>query len=941
MGPPPRDPVILFQRKFNYLEANPRTGVSVDFKLGIFDEHGFSQKRCPSCGSSYWTNSDAPTCGDNPCEEYSLIEHPPIPRPFTVEQMREAFLSYFERHNHTRLHRYPVVARWRTDIYFAIASIACFQPHVTSGKVPPPANPLAISQPCIRFNDIDSVGKSGRHLTSFEMMGHHAFNRKGQEVYWTEDTVAYCYDFFTGTLGIGKGAITFKEKPWSGGGNAGPALEVMAGGLELATLVFMAYAADPRGTVEIDGGTYSPMDLYIVDTGYGLERLAWASQGTPTVYEATMGGAIGELRRACGLELGSSDDRTTHIIAEHTRVAGVLGMDTRDKVETLREEVARRLSARGVDIDARELARIVGPHERLYALADHTRTLPMMLADGVVPSNVKAGYLARLLIRRSLRLIEELECPLRLRDVVALHLPGLRGLFEVDSQAGYIERILALEEDRYRQTLSKGARLVQAFLDEKRTRQLPLEALMEFYDSHGIPPSMVRSIAEERGVAVDVPDNFATLVATRHEKATPEEAAQAEGGAPLGADLPPTRALYYEAPNQSEFEASVLWSAPGRVVLDQTLFYPEGGGQPHDTGALHLGARTEHVRWVEKRGAVIVHQLDSDAKLPVGEVVRGLIDRDRRDAHTRHHTATHLVLAAARQVLGDHVWQTGAQKGAEMARVDITHFDRLTPEQLAAIETRANELVLQAIPVDKSNVDRDEAEAKHGFRLYQGGVPDGATIRVVRIGDVDVEACAGTHVGNTSQIGSIRMRRAERIADGVVRLEYSAGMAAVRLGQEERKTLEAASGTLGISTEQLPKAVQRFFDEWKDLRKQLDELHRTLADAKSEGGEEVAPGVKLVLELGDRPMADLVTMARQAIAAPGVLVVLASTMGGMVVARSKDVRVDCRELLQEALAAAGGRGGGRPEFAQGGGDGTRMADAVEAAKTAAARLAQK
>jgi len=913
----------------------------VEFKLGIFEEHGFVRRTCPSCGSHYWTNSDRPTCGDNPCEEYTLIDHPPIPRPHTVEQMREAFLGYFERHGHTRLHRYPVVARWRTDIYFAIASIACFQPHVTSGRVPPPANPLVISQPCIRFNDIDSVGRSGRHLTSFEMMGHHAFNRKGAEVYWTEDTVAYCYDFFTGTLGIDRGAITFKENPWSGGGNAGPALEVMAGGLELATLVFMAYVADPRGEHEFNGERYSPMDLYIVDTGYGLERLAWASQGTPTVYEATYGTVVEELRRACGLELGGANDRTRHVIAEHTRVAGVMGMETRSEVRALREEVARRLSLRGVDVDAEELARLVLPHERLYALADHARTLPMMLADGVVPSNVKAGYLARLLVRRGLRLIEELECPLKLRDIVALHYPYLRGLFEVDSHAQYIERILDLEEDRYRQTLAKGARLVQSFLEERKAKELPLEALMDFYDSHGLPPQMVKSIAEERGVRVEVPDAFATLVAQRHVKASPEEAAEAEGQETLAEGLGATRALYYESPESSEFDAAVMWAAPGRIVLDQTLFYPEGGGQPHDTGTIRLDQRSERVRWVEKRAGVIVHHLEGESSFPVGALVKGTIDRDRRDAHTRHHTATHLVLAAARQVLGDHVWQAGAQKGADMARVDVTHYDRVTPEQLAAIETRANELVLRAIPVDRSFVDRDDAERRYGVRLYQGGVPDGASIRVVRIADVDVEACAGTHVSNTSQIGSIRMRRAERIADGIVRLEFSAGLAAVRLGQEERALLASASDTLGVRPDQLPKAAERFFEEWKGLHKQVDELHRNLAEAKAEGGEELAPGVRLLSELADRPMADLVTMARKSIERPGTVAVLASTMGGMVVARSPDVELDCREVLRQGLEAAGGRGGGKPDFAQGGGDGVRMQDAVAAARAAAERLLRK
>jgi len=202
---------------------------------------------------------------------------------------------------------------------------------------------------------------------------------------------------------------------------------------------------------------------------------------------------------------------------------------------------------------------------------------------------------------------------------------------------------------------------------------------------------------------------------------------------------------------------------------------------------------------------------------------------------------------------------------------------------------------------------------------------------------VDVEACAGTHVSNTSQIGSIRMRRAERIADGIVRLEFSAGLAAVRLGQEERALLASASETLGVRPDQLPKAAERFFEEWKGLHKQVDELHRNLAEAKADGGEELAPGVRLLSELADRPMADLVTMARRAIERPGTIAVLASTMGGMVVARSPDVELDCREVLRQGLAAAGGRGGGKPDFAQGGGDGTRMQDALAAAKAATSK----
>ncbi len=926
---------------FEYDYANPSGVTEEGFHLQHFADHGFEQRKCRSCGSLFWTNSGAETCGDNPCDEYTLIETPPIPRPRSLEEMRESFLSYFEGHNHTRLDRYPVVARWRSDIYFAIASIACFQPHVTGGLAPPPANPLAISQPSIRFNDLDSVGRSGRHLTSFEMMGHHAFNYPDHEVYWLEDTVAYCYDWFTNVLGIDRHSITFKENPWSGGGNAGPALEVMAGGVELATLVFMAYVADPEGDVEIKGESYSPMDLRVVDTGYGLERLVWASQGTPTVYEAAFPEVVSELRRACDLQLGSpEEDETARIIAENTRVAGVMDLDTSSSIEVLRTEVVKRLAGHGVEIDVDRLTELITPHEHLYAVADHTRVLPWMLADGVVPSNVKGGYLARLLIRRSLRLMELLDCPLTLVDIVDLHRPALRGTFEVDSRWDYIAGILELETSRYHSTIRKGKRLVAATLESSKDKELPLESLVEFWDSHGVPPAIVQQLGEERGIKVEVPDNFSTILATRHERATPEELAEAmEAVEELEEELPPTRTLYYEAPSQTEFEAVVQWSAPGRVVLDRTLFYPEGGGQPSDEGALHVGDETHHVRWVEKRGSVIVHHLlDEDVQVPAGEVVKGLIDVERRAAHTRHHTATHIVLAAARQVLGDHVWQSGAQKGTDMARVDISHFQRVSPEELAAIETRANEIVLAAHQVDKSFVERTEAERKYGFRLYQGGVPPGEEIRVVRIADVDVEACGGTHVSNTSQVGSIRMRRAERIADGIVRLEYSAGMAAVRMGQEERAQLQEASDVLDVRPEQLPRTAERFFREWKDLGKQVQELTKRLGELKSGEGEEVAPGVRLVTDLSDANMGDLINMARQAISGQGTVVVMASRMGGMVVARSSDLDVDCREVLRVALEAAGGKGGGKSDFAQGGGDGDRMDDAINVARDALLKM---
>ena len=269
-----------------------------EYQLEFFKNNGFVRKQCQSCGKFFWTRDpDRKTCGDAPCDPYTFIGNPIFSREFDISQMREYYLSFFEERGHTRINRYPVVARWRDDLYLTIASIADFQPFVTSGQVPPPANPLTVSQPCIRLNDLDSVGRSGRHLTTFEMMAHHAFNKRDHEIYWKEHTLELCDELFN-SLKLDPFAVSYKEEPWAGGGNAGPCVEVLVHGLELATLVFMGLKTDKKGDVLIKGETYSKMDNYIVDTGYGLERFVWASKGSPTIYDALFPGIVNELMRS-------------------------------------------------------------------------------------------------------------------------------------------------------------------------------------------------------------------------------------------------------------------------------------------------------------------------------------------------------------------------------------------------------------------------------------------------------------------------------------------------------------------------------------------------------------------------------------------------------------------------------------------------------------------
>ena len=322
--------------------------------------------------------------------------------------MREEFLDFFEKKGHARLEPYPVIARWRDDIHLTIASIADFQPHVTSGRTPPPANPLTISQPCIRLTDVAAVGRSGRHLTTFEMMAHHAFNRDstGEYHYWIDNCVRLCDELLVETFDIDPAEITYVENPWSGGGNAGAALEVIVGGLELATLVFMDLEEHQEGEIEIKGLMYRQMDQKIIDTGYGLERFCWAAAGTPTIYETVYPESVHFLRKLAkfddmvdSLEIPLDIDT---LLGELSRLAGILNIDVGTDADALYSSLADRISQNEASISVSQLKSITEPLALIYAIPDHLQALCSMLGDGLVPSNSKAGYLARDVSSKSL-----------------------------------------------------------------------------------------------------------------------------------------------------------------------------------------------------------------------------------------------------------------------------------------------------------------------------------------------------------------------------------------------------------------------------------------------------------------------------------------------------------------------------------------------------------
>ena len=896
--------------------------------MDFFVDEGFQRKKCEKCGKFFWSrDAQRKTCGDPPCDPYTFIGTPIFKREHTLDEMREHYLSFFQARGHARIQRYPVVARWRDDIYLTIASIADFQPFVTSGQVPPPANPLTISQPCIRLDDLDSVGRSGRHLTTFEMMAHHVFNTREREIYWKDRTVRLCDELLAG-LGMDPLAVTYKENPWAGGGNAGPSVEVMVGGLELATLVFMDLKAVAGGPIQIKGECYEKMNNYIVDTGYGLERFVWASTGSPTIYDAIFPDLVRKVADLAGVEHDLNDLEYAEIFAQNARLAGMVDLDEYSMKDL------RGMIAKSIGISPEKLERAIEPMERVYAVVDHTRCLAYMLGDGIIPSNVKSGYLARLVIRRALRLMKELGLSLPIADLVEMQISRL-DYPDWEERFVTVKEILNQEEQKYAETLEKGKRLVKKSAEhfKKLGQAVPLAEMIALYDTHGIPPEIARASAEEIGATVELPDNFYNLVAKKRIKAEAEEEAKAV--------VPgKTEMLYYEHPFEEIFEATVLdVTDDGWAVLDRTLLYPEGGGQPADHGSLKRTGQEFAVVDVQKSGDAVLHKLNQPG-LEKGDRVRGKVDMRRRLAHARHHTATHLVHDSAKRVLGRHVWQAGAQKSEERARLDISHYKRITEAELKAIELEANRRVMELTAVDTQFLPREEAEKLFGFELYQGGVPPGKQIRVVRVGS-DIEACAGTHVTNTGMIGAIKILRTERIQDGVERIEFAAGEAAVRASQERDDLLTGASGVLRVPAEQLPRTAERFFEEWKGQAKEIERLKEDLARARLRGlaaEAEESDGLKIVVQrMGSADMDELLKAAAL-LAEQDCAVLLGSETGKLVAAvgRSGLARgLKAGAIIKAAARLLGGGGGGKPELAQGGGpDVAKLEEALAAGREA-------
>ncbi len=782
------------------------------YKLNVLIEKGFKRQRCKRCGTYFWSILDRELCGDPSCIGYQFIGNPPKARNLSYVETWKEIENYFVKTGHTSIKPFPTVARWREDLYFTLASINDFQPYVVNGEIEPIANPLIVPQPCIRFNDIDNVGVTGRHYTNFVMIGQHAFNTpKTGLFYWKEEAISHDIGYLT-ALGIPLEEIIFHEDVWVGGGNFGPSMEYFVRGLELGNCVFMQYEITPNGERELK--------TKVIDMGAGLNRFTWLLSKSPTSYEVVFGKAIEYLKKE------NAVDYDEELFLEYAKLSGALNLDEAEDIESLKREIFRKLG-----VEEEEFNRMFKPLQSLYAIADHSLTLLFTIKDGMMPSNSGGGYNLRTIARRMFNFIDKYNFSVDWNKLLDYHMENLRGLFdEYREGIEVVVEVINEERRKYEKQKQNAKKRVARLVKSKKS--ISLEDLILLYKSEGIMPEHLKEEAKKFGINIKIPENFYNLVREKEEKTLKKEKPLIDVS-----NYPKTEKLYYLSPPPKEFEATVLGVEESFVILDKTAFYPEGGGQVGDTG--YLG--NIRVLDTQKVNDVVLHKVSNPEKFKKGEKVFGKVDWERRLHISRHHTVTHIITAVAREVIGKHVWQAGAKKEEDKAHIDLTHYKRITQEQIDEIERKVNNYIIQNLPIIIEELPRNKAEEKYGFTIYQGGAVPGKIIRIVKVGEIDAEACGGTHnvFERTGEIGYLKIIKRQGIKDGVERLVYKAGLKAVDYVQKREELLRSTSEVFSVSQQDLPKTAKRFFEEWKEQRAKLKELYNAFALKELENAEKV------------------------------------------------------------------------------------------------------
>ena len=868
------------------------------YNVKLFQEQGFVRKACSKCGRFFWTlNADRDLCPDDGTDTYSFIGEPPTTKRFDYTQAWKQVEEFFVKNNHTSVSRYPVVCRWRDDLFFTIASVVDFQ-RVMGSKVvfEFPANPLVVPQTCLRFKDLENVGVTGRHFSSFCMIGQHSVPDLGG--YWKDECVDLDFRLLTDQFGIKKEEVVFVEDVWSGGGSFGPSLEYFVRGLELGNAVFTEFQGEL--------GQHSTLDQRVIDMGAGLERFAWITNGTPTAYDCCFGPINEKLFNTIGI------DSDSEILKKYfTEIAKEI-----DHYDDLND--VRRLAIKNAGITDDQLNKMITPLEGIYLIADHLRTLIFAITDGALPSNVGGGYNLRMMLRRINGTINRLNLKLDIDDLIDTHIDYLKDTYpELDEKREDVKTILKLESSRYEESkihMKKKAEKI-------REKGAPsVDELITLYESDGITPEYLKEV----DAITEIPSQFYSKLSDLHQS----EKKKAITELPLE-ELPETETLFYKD-DPMEFEAQVIKVFDDQVVLNRTSFYARGGGQEPDLGTI-AGFKVVNV---DKHANTIVHQLEGGVPAE-GDTVLCKVDEIRRSNITKNHTSTHIINASSRKVLGSWIWQHSAFKDDDHARLDITHHSSLSDSEVKQIEDEANDMIKQNYPVNIDYYDRGTAEQKYGFRIYQGGVVPVKSVRIVSIEDKDIEACGGTHVKKTGDIELIKITKTKRIQDGVVRVEFVSGPTAFQYVKDQE-----VESKQKVQDDIAKQALEKLREENKNkAREQIPILLEKVLAGESGELDGITVKNKVCFTSSDsyddyfhQNFGKKLTSKDDESAYCGIFE--AGPTIRVMVFSGVNSGVNAGEIAKEISTILGGSGGGDVKFAQGGGkDTSKKEQAIKKAKS--------
>ncbi len=856
-------------------------------------------------------------------------------KPYGLNELREMFLRFFETKGHLRLPSFSLIPQDDASLLLINSGMAPMKPYFKGDKEPP-RHRVCTCQKCIRTGDIENIGKTARHGTYFEMLGNFSFGD-----YFKHEAIAWSWEFLTSPdwvgldperlypsvyekddeafniwrdeIGIPESRITRLGKDdnfWEhGSGPCGPCSEIYfdrgeeygcgkpdcAPGcdcdryMEVWNNVFSQFDNDGNGN-------YSDLIQKNIDTGMGLERLAVVCQGVDSLFDV------------------DTVMNITHKVSEIT------GAHYGDSHKT--------------DVSLR-------------VITDHIRASVMMISDGILPSNEGRGYVLRRLLRRAARhgkllgvnepflyqvvdmVVHENEC----------QYPELR-----EKQA-YITRVIRNEEENFAKTIDAGMHIFSDLLAEhqaKGERVFSGADAFKLYDTYGFPIDLTREMVQEQDMTVDE-DAFQDLMEQQRVRARKAREALGDlawAGVDLGLDPTPTQFTGYDHTAdqgtilaivcEGEVCSEIDEGKQGVLVLDCTPFYAEMGGQVADHGVIETDGALFQVTDVQKdkAGKFLHHGVMHSGHLQVEQTVTARIDTDRRKAIMRAHSATHLLQAALREVLGDHVHQAGSLVEPDRLRFDLTHFSAITPEELERVNEIVGDWILDGMDVTVSEMSMEQAKASGATALFSEKYGD--VVRVVDMGGKSIELCGGTHVDNTAKIGPFRITGESSVASGVRRVEAITGKAYLREMEAVNRRMYAAAEVLHAKPADLIAKAKGFTAELKEARQSIErmkekilhsDVDRFLYASKNIGGIKVITTTRTDLEAGDlRKLGDFLRDKD-----PDTVAVLATATESKVTfvavcgknAVAKGIRAG--DLVRAVSAVTGGKGGGKPDSAMGGG----------------------